>query len=79
MRLHPMTRATINQIVNKYKPRINEDLPIEDLRQSVVSEAGEVKAAASTSTPEEVAELEQLYYYGIMMMSHSVVTIFKNN
>lgn len=75
MRLHPMTRATINQIVNKYKPRINEDLPIEDLRQSVVSAAGEVKAA----TPEEVAELEQLYYYGIMMMSHSVVTIFKNN
>ena len=70
-----MTRATINQIVNKYKPRINEDLPIEDLRQSVVSTAGEVKAA----TPEEVAELEQLYYYGIVMMSHSVVTIFKNN
>lgn len=75
MRLHPMTRATINQIVNKYKPRINEDLPTEDLRQSAVSEAGEAKAA----TPEEVAELEQLYYYGIMMMSHSVVTIFKNN
>ena len=49
-----MTRATINQIVNKYKPRINEDLPIEDLRQSVVSDAGEIKAA----TPEEVAELE---------------------
>ncbi len=37
------------------------------------------KELAKAATPEEVAELEQLYYYGIMMMSHSVVTIFKNN
>jgi hypothetical protein len=59
-----MTRAAINFIVNKYKPQRNEDAPVDDVRKSITE-------------PEDTAE--SLYYYGVMLMAHSVVTVFKNN
>ena len=60
-----MTRGTINNIILRNKPA-KENIYLEDpiVQKSIV----------------EVEEnLDYLYYYGILMMKNTVVTIFKNN
>lgn len=69
MRLHQFTRQAVNTIIEKHKPvKVDEDpegLEFED---------------KELAQPEPESEGgHELYYYGIMMMNYTVVTIFKNN
>lgn len=61
LRLHPMTRGVINNIINAHKPKLDVE----------VDENGELTKGNQDDT--------DLYYYGIMMMDRTVVTIFKQN
>ena len=67
MRLHPMTRGAVNNIILRHKP--SKDKPQEIPEESTEITEGEL--------PED--EFEYLYYYGIVMMKDTVVTVFKNN
>jgi hypothetical protein len=71
-----MTRGVINTIINRHKPKKRD---IEKLKESEHE-----RRAASIDDVHEVETIEEegfedMYYYGIVMMAHSVVTIFKNN
>ena len=69
LRLHPMTRSAINNIVLRHKPSKN---PLEPKEVVTTTPSGD-----DSLMNEE--ELEYLYYYGIIMLKKTVITIFKNN
>ena len=50
----------------------------EDLRRSS-SILSETDAHTAVTPQVGGVEFEELYYYGVIMMAHTVVTIFKNN
>lgn len=77
LRLHPVTRGVINTIINRYKPKRRE---IEKLKESEHERRASVEAEMALEDSNIAEEgFEDMYYYGIMLMAHSVVTIFKNN
>ena len=67
-----MTRGAINNIILLHKP--SKDLPVP---------IDEAETLDPVETPKEddlnEDELEYLYYYGVVLMNKTVVTIFKNN
>ena len=76
LRLHPVTRGAINTIINRYKPRKRE---IEKLKESEYERRASVEAELALE--DNIAEegFEDMYYYGLVMMANTVVTIFKND
>ena len=70
MRLHPMTRGAVNNIILRYKPS-KEQLYFKELEKN---EEGQVE-----EEQEEEEDQEYLYYYALVLMKNTVVTIFKNN
>lgn len=71
MRLHPMTRQAVNSIILKHKPtKAEEGLEFED---NDLTPEGYI-----TNEGQDQADEPDMYYYGILMMNHTVITIFKN-
>ena len=63
-----MTRNTVNNIILRHKPnKVEEDEPDE--------EESDTKA---DSQPAEDS-MDYLYYYGLLIVKHTVICIFKNN
>lgn len=76
MRLHPMTRAAVNTIILKHKPANGEELDSEyneNVPHSKASPGNDAK-----DQKKEKSEESDMYYYGLLMMNHTVITIFKN-
>ena len=63
LRLHPSTRGVVNNIINKHKAALAN---------------GEIYQDGETFSKYEEQE-EDNYYYGILFVDHTVVSIFKNN
>ena len=77
MRLHPMTRAAVNSIILKHKPSKFDDNSHEPLEFDFNENTPQGKIQSPDNTPEAPSEPD-LYYYGLLMMNHTVITIFKN-
>ena len=63
LRLHPMTRGVINNIINKHRNALQN---------------GEIVGDEETQGKYEDQEADA-YYYGLLFVDQTVVTIFKNN
>ena len=83
LRLHPMTRGAINNIVSKYK-RVylspgrsastnSNNPPLEGMSADNPMLQSQVESEANEE------EEESIYYYGLVLMDTTVVTIFKSN
>ena len=86
LRLHPMTRGAINNIVMKHK----RNLLTPSQKQSLTGAGAGGKGAeenpmlqaqieAENQAVMEDEEEETIYYYGLVLMDTTVVTIFKSN
>lgn len=76
MRLHPMTRGAINNIILRHKPTKDAQFLQQDLSNEQPTEGGETPQRSGSQQEDD---LEYLYYFGIVFMKNTVVTIFKNN
>jgi hypothetical protein len=63
LRLHPMSRSAINNIILRYK-----DAYLQSEEQLIES-----------TEEQDLEEKESLFYFGVILLSHTVVTIFKSN
>jgi len=70
LRLHPVTRAAVNDIILKHKPASKP--PPEEQKEETPSES-------TKADDDDGIDIDRLYYYGVIMIKYSVVTIFKNN
>jgi len=77
MRLHPMTRLAINTIILRHKP-VKEQAFVEDLGYTPDGSETETTPGEATPTP-EAPEQQDMYYYAVLMMNHTVISIFKNH
>ena len=66
LRLHPVTRQTINDIILTHKPVKKPEEAIEQQDEQIPKDENEI-------------DLDRLYYYGLVMIKQSIVTIFKNS
>ena len=68
MRLHPLTRHSVHQIILRHKPQTR-----------VLTEEQQALKDAEEKKDVQIEENENMYYYGVLMMNHTVISIFKNN
>ena len=76
LRLHPMTRSAINSIIVRHKPSKKQEDP-EKIDFSVLTDT--TPPGDEKSAPKEEVNQNEMYYYGLLMLRHTVVSIFKNN
>jgi len=68
LRIHPLTRQTVDHIIHKHRLA---------LQSNINSDGGEKLLGEQPNA--EADKEEDSFYYGIMFMDESVVTVFKNN
>ena len=80
LRLHPMTRGAINNIVLKHKKLLLTNMQAKPQTPSGKpnSENPMLQDQIDAENKEEEEE-ETIYYYGLLLMDTTVVTIFKSN
>ena len=87
LRLHPMTRGAINNIVLKHKKLLLTHMQAKLHAQAAVTPEVEAMRRENpmwqdineNDAAKEEEEEESIYYYGLLLMDTTVVTIFKSN
>ena len=64
LRVHPITRDTINRIISKHRKALS---------------SGKIQSTIHTDAAGDSDPEEDSYYYGILFMDETVVSIFKSN
>jgi len=74
LRLHPMSRNAVNNVILRHKPTKIEDYAGLEENENKATVEGE-----DDPKEEDEVNMDSLYYYGVIIVKHSVVTVFKNN
>ena len=74
LRLHPMSRNAVNNVILRHKPTKIEDYAGLEENENKAAIEGE-----DDPKEEDEVNMDSLYYYGAVIVKHSVVTVFKNN
>lgn len=88
MRLHPSTKTAINTIIHKFKPRPPDRNDKEEKKFTIhldtYMDISMREEMATTPDPFQLPEVmplykEEMYYYAVLMLNHTIVAIFKDN
>lgn len=90
LRLHPMTRSAINNIVMKHKrnlltttqpqrPAAGNVANTEVAELSKENPMLQAQIESENQAAMEEEDEESIYYYGVLLMDSTVITIFKSN
>ena len=88
MRIHPTTRTCINSIIHQFKPRPPDRNDKEEKKFTIhldtYMDISQREEMVQTPEPFQLPEVmplykDEMYYYAVLMLNHTIVAIFKDN